>query len=76
MLLRAKAVEFIRAGEDEIIVRFLGENQEDVLMTMEPRFIKEGMGYLLKFGSTLIIRGDDFPPFDDRSEFDHYFNEL
>ncbi len=76
MLLKARAVEFCRMGEDEFVCRFLGESKEDILMTMEPRFIKEDEAYILKFGSTLVIHSQTMPPFEDTDEFDRYFNEL
>ena len=76
MLLKAKAVRFVRTSEEGVMVQFLGDNTDEVLMTMDERFIEEGGAYILYFGTTLVIKMDDFPDvFEPEQNLDRYFNE-
>lgn len=74
-LKKAKAIEFVRIGEDSFVCRFLGETKDDIIMTMEPRIIDPDSTYILNLGTTLVIRDYDFP-FDDADNFDRYFNSI
>lgn len=76
-LKKVKAIEFVRLDEDNFVCRFLGETKDDIIMTMEPRTIFPDSTYILKLGSTLVIRDYDYHyPFDEEDRFDRYFNEL
>ena len=76
MLLKAKGVKFTRTSEDGVIVKFLGENKDEVIMTMDERFIEPYDSYILYFGSTLVIMREDFPDvFEPEQDLDRYFNE-
>jgi hypothetical protein len=57
MLLKYKKIAYERVDEDTFIARFLDE-EDNVLMTLEPREIEVGDTYFLVPGTTGVIMVD------------------
>jgi hypothetical protein len=60
-LVKIRKIVFNRVDDDEFIVALCDED-ENILVTMEPREIDVDRAYVLDFGHDIVVAQQDFGP--------------